>query len=661
MAQLQTTAVTGSVSASLGFTGSFVGSLAGTASYATVAQNVLGSITSASYAATASYVEGSATGGITGSFKGDGSQITGVISSSYAVSASYAPGSPSVSASFATTASAATSITFVPTTASFATTASHAVSASFIRGRAMGLTGSFYINGNNGAGNTYLLGDIYAANGASSIGFVASNEVSILASNGTAGGYMYQIAGASNSTGSEFSLTTYGTSADLVLQAGTGFGTTEFNTIDLFSRGTGSTIDFSTVTNNGTKTIRFDQNGRLVPNSTNTTFDLGFTGSAQINNVYVRGFVSASSFSGSLEGTASYAVSASYAPGSPSVSASYATTASYATVAQNVLGSITSASYAATASAANNFVANTAVINYITGSALHLTGNDTFIETDVRSARPAAPDSASARIYMRTVAGRSLLSSIGGSGLAVQYQPSIFNNNIQFMSPGTAAAPTVTGMSLTTVGTFSHPTPTVRYGWTSNLATGAGINGTIVTASSGHAVATLFRGTSDTGSGGFFFYARVAFPDTAYTGSGGVGNVSGSRIFVGLTDQTMVNVSGNDSSSIGIGIGFQLSYPRGDTTWRLVSRNNANPIENVDTAVTFNAQSIYDFYLFAPPSGSYVGWRVDDLGLSISVSGTLTGSNLPAANTLMRFGVTYRAALGTKNLRIQKMYAESDQ
>jgi len=262
---------------------------------------------------------------------------------------------------------------------------------------------------------------------------------------------------------------------------------------------------------------------------------------------------------------------------------------------------------------------------------------------------------------MRTVAGRSLLSSIGASGLAVQYQPSFFNNNVQVMSPGTGAAPTVTGMSLTNIGTYSHPTPTIRYGWTSNLATGAGLNGTIVTASSGHALTTLFRGSSETGSGGFFFFARVAFPDGSYTGSAGVGNVSGSRIFVGLTDQTMVNASGNDSSSLGRGIGFQLSYPRGDTQWQIVSRNNANPIAQINTGVTFNARSIYDYYLFAPPSGSYVGWRIDDIGLGISVSGTFTGSDLPAADTLMRFGVTYRAALGTKNLRIQKMYAESDQ
>ena len=49
------TRITGSVVAT-SFTGSFSGSLTGTASYSTTAQSVVGSVTSASFASTASYV-----------------------------------------------------------------------------------------------------------------------------------------------------------------------------------------------------------------------------------------------------------------------------------------------------------------------------------------------------------------------------------------------------------------------------------------------------------------------------------------------------------------------------------------------------------------------------------------------------------------------------
>ena len=51
------TIITGSVITSVGFTGSFSGSLTGTASYSTTAQSVVGSVTSASFASTASYVK----------------------------------------------------------------------------------------------------------------------------------------------------------------------------------------------------------------------------------------------------------------------------------------------------------------------------------------------------------------------------------------------------------------------------------------------------------------------------------------------------------------------------------------------------------------------------------------------------------------------------
>lgn len=101
------------------FTGSFTGSLLGTSSIAVTAQ-------------TASYFEGFITFpsglDITGSLVVTGSQI---ITGSLNVTRGGITGSLLGSSSFATTASAATSITFTPSTASFATTASFAISASW--------------------------------------------------------------------------------------------------------------------------------------------------------------------------------------------------------------------------------------------------------------------------------------------------------------------------------------------------------------------------------------------------------------------------------------------------------------------------------------------------------------------------------------------------
>lgn len=124
-------------------------SFATTSSYAVLAQNVLGSITSASYASTASFAlnssgitpTGSFTGSFTGLFKGDGTSVTGIVTSSYATVAQSVLNAPS-SASFSTTASAATSITFVPPTASYALTASYASTSSYELSSSFALTSS---------------------------------------------------------------------------------------------------------------------------------------------------------------------------------------------------------------------------------------------------------------------------------------------------------------------------------------------------------------------------------------------------------------------------------------------------------------------------------------------------------------------------------------
>lgn len=99
-----------------------------------------------------------------------------------------------------------------------------------------------------------------------------------------------------------------------------------------------------------------------------------FTGSAIITGslVITGSTTSTQGFTGSLFGTASWAnntISSSYA-----LSSSYAVTASHALVADTLLGSVTSASYAATASMGVNFVVqNTLTLNgTLTDSAIVL-------------------------------------------------------------------------------------------------------------------------------------------------------------------------------------------------------------------------------------------------------------------------------------------------
>lgn len=143
----------GSVSASYALTSSYAvlaqntiagsvsASYALSASHAEVADSLNGSIasaTSASYALSASHAEFSKTS-TSASFATTSSAATSITfvpaTASFAVSASWAPGSNSISSSYAVTSSAATSITFVPVSASYADTASYASGSFVIGGR----------------------------------------------------------------------------------------------------------------------------------------------------------------------------------------------------------------------------------------------------------------------------------------------------------------------------------------------------------------------------------------------------------------------------------------------------------------------------------------------------------------------------------------------
>jgi hypothetical protein len=114
------------VNASVGVVGSFTGSLLGTASFATTASYALNATAIVPAGTVSSSLQfNSLTLPFTGSFTGS---FIGVHSGSTFGTASWA--NNVTSASFATTASAATSITFTPQSASFATTASFALNAS---------------------------------------------------------------------------------------------------------------------------------------------------------------------------------------------------------------------------------------------------------------------------------------------------------------------------------------------------------------------------------------------------------------------------------------------------------------------------------------------------------------------------------------------------
>lgn len=358
----------------------------------------------------------------TSGFSGSGALVTGVVSSSYATSASYALQVTSASAatsitfvpstaSFATTASAATSITFVPATASYAT---NAATASYISGAidflnglivtgsvtaSLGFSGS--IQSASFASSSYTT---VSASAATSITFTPSS-----ASYATTASYATDVLGdvviintGSFGWSSAANMNTFMPSAVSVRAIG-GVGiiraevapTVQLLTISgtiaspmaLLSSSLMGSVLFQSLNQNGARVTSAGIGGvasqaqsssahggqlefRTTPlNSSATAFtrmildengDLYLGGVNPNATTYAKmvvfGSVSSSlGFSGSIQ-SASYAgyalstLSASYAPGSPTISGSYAETASYAALAGAVLGNITSASAANSAS-----------------------------------------------------------------------------------------------------------------------------------------------------------------------------------------------------------------------------------------------------------------------------------------------------------------------
>lgn len=293
--------------------------------------------------------------------------------------------------------------------------------------------------------------------------------------------------------------------------------------------------------------------------------------------------------------------------------------------------------------------------NSLSYTALRLIDDATVINFTNQST-PALPAADSLNLYARTLAGRMMLRQQGPSGITTPFQPAFFQNNIQMINTNTTTTVTSIGDGVTTVGTISHPAVTETYGRVANIVSGASAGNT---AGTGFAATSFLRGSVAGGASGFFFAARVGFPDASYNETGAS---TGSRIFVGLTSGTLAaSVGGNDPA--GSHVGFQRLHVNGsttDTNWHIYRRDGVAAGQRTDTGLVFSPQNIYDFYLFAPPNGTTIGWRIDNLNTGASFSGEISTA-LPTNTTLMRAGFQVQTVNAlARNVNFQRVYCESD-
>lgn len=268
---------------------------------------------------------------------------------------------------------------------------------------------------------------------------------------------------------------------------------------------------------------------------------------------------------------------------------------------------------------------------------------------------PAPPVAGKMNVYSKAIGGRMFLKVMAPSGRDFPLQPSFFQNNIMMIQTGTTNVITSMGNTTINAGVISHPIPTEKYGWMADFQTAATVN---TPAGTGFRDLIFTRGTLAGGANGFFFNSRLGFPNSNYDETGAA---TGSRIFVGLTNLALTVQVGSDNPA-GHNVGFYRRHVNGaakDVNWQFITKNNVSP--NIqDTGCLFVADHAYDFYIFCKLLGTEIFWRIDDMTSGTSFEGS-TSTQLPDTNIWLRPGFQIQTINAVaRNIRMQRVYIESD-
>lgn len=271
---------------------------------------------------------------------------------------------------------------------------------------------------------------------------------------------------------------------------------------------------------------------------------------------------------------------------------------------------------------------------------------DAGLQLGSKTTDPGTPATDNIYVYARKVAGRSLLRQKGSSGVSFAYQPALFEQAIVYQGPSTGTTVSSFGNSWTVDNTASTPGASEVFGFSTNFVTAVTANDTTGVS---EAVVQHYRGSVANGSNGFFYVARLGFPDATYTSN---------RIFTGLSSQTMAVMTNSDTPA-GDYSGFQFSTARGDTGWRFITRDNTTTSTGVNT-LAIAQNKVYDFYIYVQPLGTTINWRVDNITDGTTQEGS-TATNLPRTTIAMRAGSGLQTINATaRNFRVLKHYIESD-
>ncbi len=262
----------------------------------------------------------------------------------------------------------------------------------------------------------------------------------------------------------------------------------------------------------------------------------------------------------------------------------------------------------------------------------------------VPAAAMTAADTDTIKIFARKRAGGMQLKWISPSGQDERVQPFFSENggNIYFPNNATTVGLALGG-SWTSGGTVSHPSPTTtspaRYNATYRTRWANVVTTTNQFLGIRYGTARFWRGNV-ANVGGFKFHARFAV---------GLWPAATVRLFVGLTSVTSGMVV--TDTLAGDCCGLWHATTDAASVLNFITRDNTTTTSvPITLGANLAAGKIFDFWMWAPPNGSVIGYALQDVQTDTVLVDTTTTSTLPRSTIFM--GPELAMSNGTANITV---------
>lgn len=281
------------------------------------------------------------------------------------------------------------------------------------------------------------------------------------------------------------------------------------------------------------------------------------------------------------------------------------------------------------------------------------------------TAEPPVPASDTMYFYSKKIAGRMVPKIMGPSGIDTAMQTALFQNRILLYVPSTGTTGTGSGAGLgpvwTSGGTVSHPTPATTSPAISNQMRRTRYANIVTTTNQTLGIKAAAADTLNywignaAGLGGFFYAARFIvelYPAATV------------RIFAGLTASSATYVVASDTV-LNNTCGLWHDTTDSSATFNFVTRNTTTTTKQaISLSNNIAAGNSYDFYMFCPPNGSTITWRLDDIVNNVSYTNS-TSTTLPVNTAFMgpqcaMSNGTANVTVTTSAIGIAGVYTESD-